>query len=138
VGDLDHDLVDSYAAAVGATDAMRVLKARGLVLDDDSTTVGCLLLFGAHPQSQLPHAHVRVVRHRGTTAETGARQQLLADVRVEGPIPHQLIEARRVIKEQLPTRQALGSDGRFGRWASCRRTRGWKVWSTPSSTARTR
>ena len=81
---------------------------------DGTTTVGCLLLFGAEPQAQLPHAHVRVVRHRGTTAETGSRQQLLADVRIEGPIPHQLVEARRVIKEQLPTRQALGSDGRFG------------------------
>lgn len=113
-GDLDRDLIDGYAEAVVATDPARVLKARGLVLDDDRTTVGCLLLFGEHPQAQLPHAHVRVVRHRGTTAETGARQQLLADVRVEGPIPHQLVEARSVIKEQLPTRQALGSDGRFG------------------------
>lgn len=62
----------------------------------------------------MPHAHVRVVRHRGTTAETGSRQQLLADVRIEGPIPYQLREARAVIKEHLPTRSALGSDGRFG------------------------
>lgn len=113
-GGLDRHLVESYAEAVGASDAMRVLRARGLVLEDGTTTVGCLLLFGAEPQAQLPHAHVRVVRHRGTTAETGSRQQLLADVRIEGPIPHQLVEARRAIKEQLPTRQALGSDGRFG------------------------
>ncbi len=113
-GELDAELTESYAEAVGAPDAHRLLKSRGLVLDDDRTTVGCLLLFGEHPQTQLPHAHVRVVRHRGTTAETGIRQQLLADVRIEGPIPHQLVEARRVIKEQLPVRQALGSDGRFG------------------------
>jgi ATP-dependent DNA helicase RecG len=113
-GDLDRHLVESYAEAVGASDAMRLLQARGLLLEDGTTTVGCLLLFGAEPQAQLPHAHVRVVRHRGTTAETGSRQQLLADVRIEGPIPHQMVEARQVIKEQLPTRQALGSDGRFG------------------------
>jgi ATP-dependent DNA helicase RecG len=113
-GELDPDLTDSYAAAVGSSDPSRLLKARGLVLDDGRTTVGCLLLFGDHPQAQLPQAHVRVVRHRGTTAETGTRQQLLADVRIEGPIPHQLVEARRVIKEQLPVRQALGADGRFG------------------------
>jgi ATP-dependent DNA helicase RecG len=113
-GELDLDLTESYAEAVGAPDPRRLLKSRGLILDDDRTTVGCILLFGVHPQTQLPHAHVRVVRHRGTTAETGTRQQLLADVRIEGPIPHQLIEARRVIKEQLPVRQALGSDGRFG------------------------
>lgn len=113
-GDLDADLTDSYADAVGAKDARRLLRARGLVLDDDRTTVGCVLLFGTHPQSQLPQAHVRVVRHRGITAETGSRQQLLADVRVEGPVPQQLVEARQVIKDQLPVRQALGSDGRFG------------------------
>ena len=112
--ELDHDLTESYAEAVGATNARKLLKGRGLILDDDRTTVGCVLLFGVYPQTQLPHAHVRVVRHRGTTAETGTRQQLLVDVRVEGPIPNQLIEARGVIKEQLPVRQALGSDGRFG------------------------
>lgn len=62
----------------------------------------------------MPHAHVRVVRHRGTAAETGSRQQLMADVRIEGPIPHQLGEAREVIKAHLPTRSALGADGTFG------------------------
>lgn len=113
-GELNPELTDSYANAVGATDAHKLLKGRGLILDDDRTTVGCVLLFGVHPQTQLPHAHVRVVRHRGTTAETGTRQQLLADVRIEGPIPNQLVEARHIIKEQLPVRQALGSDGRFG------------------------
>lgn len=113
-GVVDDGLTASYADAVGAPDARRLLQARGLVLADDRTTVGCILLFGIHPQSELPHAHVRVVRHRGTTAETGARQQLLADIRIEGPLPHQLVEARRAIKEQLPVRQALGADGRFG------------------------
>lgn len=113
-GPLAEDLIRGYAEAVGAPDATRLLKARGLLLEDGRTTVGALLLFGEQPQAQLPHAHVRVVRHRGTSAETGARQELLADARVEGPIPHQLTEARRVIKELLPTRQALGSDGRFG------------------------
>ena len=72
-GELDLDLTESYADAVGAADALRLLKARGLILDDDRTTVGCILLFGSTPQAELPHAHVRVVRHRGSTAETGAR-----------------------------------------------------------------
>lgn len=113
-GELDPHLVETYAEAVGATDERRLLKARGLILDDDRTTVGSILLFGIQPQALLPHAHVRVVRHRGTTAETGTRQQLLSDIRIEGPVPHQLAEARSVIKEQLPVRQALGADGRFG------------------------
>jgi ATP-dependent DNA helicase RecG len=50
-GDLDAELTASYAEAVGATDVRRLLRARGLVLDDDRTTVGCVLLFGVHPQS---------------------------------------------------------------------------------------
>lgn len=111
--ELDQQLVENYARAVGATDPFAVLRARGLVLDGDRLTVGCVLLFGQHPQAQLPHAHVRVIRHRGTVAQTGVRQQLLADVRVEGPIPRQLVEARSVINDHLPTRQALGSDGRL-------------------------
>lgn len=113
-GDLDDELLAGYAKAVGAQDPIRLLQARGLVLGADRPTVGGVLLFGRHPQDVMPHAHVRVVRHRGTTAETGSRQQLLADVRIEGPIPHQLHEARAAIKEHLPTRSALGSDGRFG------------------------
>lgn len=113
-GELDESLVNNYAQAVGSTDPQCLLKARGLLLANDRTTVGSILLFGRSPQTDLPHAHVRVIRHRGTTAETGSRQQLIADVRIEGPIPHQLSEARTTIESLLPTRQALGTDGRFG------------------------
>ncbi len=137
-GELNTDLMTNYAQAVGASDPRRLLRGRGLILDDDRTTVGCLLLFGVHPQTELPHTHVRVVRHRGTTAETGTRQQLLADARIEGPIPIQLLEARRVIKEQLPVRQALGSDGRFGPVGIVPEDAWMEDSSTRSFTARTR
>ncbi len=113
-GALDEQLVDSYAKAVGAPDAARLLMSRGLTLPEGAATVGGVLLFGLDPQAELPHAHVRVVRHSGTVAQTGSRQRLIADQRIEGPLPRQLVDARAAIKALLPTRQALGSDGRFG------------------------
>lgn len=42
---------------------------------------------------------MRVLRYRGTERWTGARQQLLDDLRLEGPIPVQLTEARQAILE---------------------------------------
>ncbi len=115
---LDHSfdakLLDGYTNAVGASDPMRLLRSRGLVLQDDRTTVGSALLFGSEPQAQLPHAYVRILRHQGRIARTGTRQQLLLDERVEGPLPEQLTQARAIIKANIPTRQALGIDGLFG------------------------
>ena len=37
----------------------------------------------------------------------------MSDVRCEGPLPRQIDTARRAIKESLPSRRALGPDGRF-------------------------
>lgn len=61
----------------------------------------------------MPEALVRVLRYRGRERGTGARQQLLDDIRVEGPIPTQLINAREEIKRLQPARRALTSSGRF-------------------------
>jgi ATP-dependent DNA helicase RecG len=109
---LDRELVDQYATAVGATDPERVLAARGLLSDGRLTIAGCLL-FAEGPQAFLPEAIVRVLRYRGQTRGSGARQQLTSDVRIEGPIPRQLMLARDVIREEQPIRRALGSSGRF-------------------------
>lgn len=114
-GDLDPDLLRSYADAVNHPDPDRLLAARGLVTRDGQLTVAAVLLFAEHPQTFLPEASVRVLRYRGTERGTGARQQLLDDVRIEGPIPVQLTEARQAIFDRLPTRRALTSAGRFER-----------------------
>lgn len=111
--ELDDDLLASYADAVRHPEPVRLLAARGLVTPAGQMTVGGALLFGAHPQTRFPEASVRVLRYRGTERGSGARQQLLDDVRCEGPIPELLMQARREIFERVPTRQALGSDGRF-------------------------
>lgn len=113
--DLDDNLLQSYAGAVNHPDPDRLLSARGLVTRDGQLTVAAVLLFAVRPQTWLPEASVRVLRYRGNERGTGARQQLLDDVRIEGPIPWQLTEARQAIFDRLPTRRALAASGRFER-----------------------
>jgi ATP-dependent DNA helicase RecG len=112
--ELDHDLLESYASAVGHPDPVRLLQARGLLTRERGLTTGSVLLFGNDPQTRYPEATVRVLRYRGTERGAGARQQLVADVRCDGPIPRLLGLARDEIYRRIPTRQALGRDGRFG------------------------
>jgi ATP-dependent DNA helicase RecG len=112
LSDLDQGLVQHYVEATGATDATRLLRNRGLAEDATLTVAGCLL-FAAHPQTWLPEAFVRVLRYRGIERGSGARQQMLSDDRFEGPIPDVLKAARMRIAELVPTRRALGREGRF-------------------------
>lgn len=110
---LDRSLLDGYAEAIGAPDGLRLLRARGLATDSGLTVAGGLL-FAALPQEFLPEAFIRVLRWRGKERGSGARQQLLEDMRVEGPIPEQLRDARLHVQRLQPTRRALQPDGRFG------------------------
>jgi ATP-dependent DNA helicase RecG len=111
---VDSDLVLEYTLRLGANDPERMLHARGLAIDDQLTVAGTLL-FASLPQRFMPEAFVRVIRYRGTERGVGAGQQISNDIRVEGPIPRQITEARRAIVELQPTRRALiASEGRFG------------------------
>ena len=111
--DLDANLLDSYASAVRHTDPFRLLQARGLVTRHGALTVGALVLFGLEPQARYPEAIVRVLRYHGTERGTGSRQQLLDDLRCDGPIPVLLFNAQQAISERVPSRRVLGPDGRF-------------------------
>jgi ATP-dependent DNA helicase RecG len=113
LADLDVLVADGYAAALGQTDRTRVLLARGLATKDGDLTVAGTLLFAAAPQTWFPEAFVRVIRYRGTGRGTGARQQIVEDVRCEGPLPKQIREARETVREVQPTRRALGRGGTF-------------------------
>lgn len=113
LSDLDPEVVGSYAEALKHPEPERLLTARGLLTSAGELTVAALLLFAGEPQRWYPEASVRILRYRGTERGTGARQQLLHDQRVDGPIPVQLGIARKEIFGQLPTRRALGSGGRF-------------------------
>ena len=112
--ELDRRLLQQYADAVDHSDRTRLLQARGLLTRNTELTIGSLLLFGNEPQARYPNALVRVTRYRGTERGAGARQQLISDMRFEGPIPRLLREAQHAIFDQIPKRRALGEDGRFG------------------------
>ncbi len=109
---VDQALLKGYAIAIGAPDPIRLLRARGLASDDELTIAGCLL-FAEAPQAFLPEAFIRVLRYRGRERGTGARQQLIEDIKLEGPIPSQLRDAREQVERLQPTRRALGEGGTF-------------------------
>lgn len=109
---LDDSLLDSYAGALGARDPVRLLRARELATEDHLTIAGCLL-FAESPQRFLPEAYIRVVRYRGKDRGTGSRQQIVDDIRVEGPIPEQMRTARELTERLQPMRRALGPQGKF-------------------------
>ncbi len=113
LADLDHSLLASYADALSHPDPQRLLVARGLATPSGELTTAAVLLFAQEPQRWFPEASVRILRYRGTDRGTGSRQQLLHDRRIDGPIPRQLQEARAEMLTQIPTRRALGHDGRF-------------------------
>jgi|SRR6187549_508586 len=109
---VDRSLLGDYARWAGASDPMRLLHARGLANDGELTIAGCLL-FAESPQAFLPEAFIRVLRYRGRERGSGARQQLVDDIRLEGPLPRQLRQAREQVERLQPTRRALGEGGTF-------------------------
>ena len=113
VADLDAERLSEYAQAAGSSNPKRLLVARGLVAADDEVTVAAALLFAPIPQTWLPQADVRVVRYRGRERGSGRHQQIVSDVRFDGPLPHQLSAAREAIAGLVPSRRALGPGGRF-------------------------
>lgn len=110
--DVDPKLLDEYRELVGGQDGGRVMVARGLLVDERLSVAGCLL-FAQHPQTWLPEALVRVLRYRGRERGSGARQQLAADDRFEGPIATLIGAARTRVAELQPARRALARSGRF-------------------------
>ena len=112
LADLDHQLVDDYAARLGAPDPYGLLRARGFI-DGKRLTIAGSLLFAREPSQIVPNAHIRVSRFSGTQRGVGARQRLRDDVRIEGPIPRALPLARERIANWQPTRRASGAHGRF-------------------------
>jgi ATP-dependent DNA helicase RecG len=113
--DPDAGLVRRYQEALRATsEAEVVLAARGLAAaGSGGLTVAGLLVLGRNPQAHFPEAHVRLLRYGGSSRETGARANVLADVRVEGPLPAQIEGARARLREWIPTAMRLGREGRF-------------------------
>jgi ATP-dependent DNA helicase RecG len=112
VDDLDIELVARWVPVGDRSEALRVLTARGLVRGS-RLTVGGALLFSRAVAAELPEAHLRVIRYRGTERTSGSRQNVTFDQRFEGPLSNQIDDAADAITALAPVRQALGVDGRF-------------------------
>jgi ATP-dependent DNA helicase RecG len=111
-GCLEMELLQGYADAREAPEPIRLLQARELATDDQLTIAGCLL-FASSPQKFLPEAFIRVVRYRGKDRGTGSRQQIVEDIRAEGPLPQQMLKARDLTQRLQPVRRALVESGKF-------------------------
>jgi ATP-dependent DNA helicase RecG len=114
---LDPRLVERYLQRVRAqAGAKAVLPARGLAVERGGVlrpTVAGLLAFGGSPQTFFPEASLRLLRYRGTSRETGARANVVADRRLEGPVTAQIDAARRLLRRWLPEAIRLQHEGRF-------------------------
>lgn len=116
VNDLDMALVANYRSSAGFSGTRtQLLRNRGLLTNDDVVTTAGYLLFAPDIGDRFPQAHVRVLRYRDDHRGTGSGLTVEAgrDVRVEGPIPRVISEARRVIDEWQPMRRALNEHGEF-------------------------
>lgn len=115
-GDLDHELIEFYKGATGATQpTIRLLENRSLVTTRGEVTNAAVLLFGKSPQRWFPQAYVRVLRFMDDERGTGARLSLEegSDLRIEGSIPRIVQEASKAIENLIPRRRSLAPDGTF-------------------------
>jgi ATP-dependent DNA helicase RecG len=117
--DLQDALVARFVASVrGSGSPPAVLRARGLVTmhaEQPRPTVAGVLVLGSTPQLELPEAFIRLLRYSGSSRETGARTNIVADQRIEGPLPTQIDRARELLRTWLPEAIRLQSQGRFER-----------------------
>lgn len=115
-GDLDTALIANYRESAGFSGThTQLLRNRGLLTQEGVVTTAGYLLFAPDPGERFPQAHVRIIRYRENERGTGAGLNIDAgrDVRVEGPIPRVINEARRVIDDWQPLRRALTETGEF-------------------------
>ena len=110
---LNFDAVAEYAAKIGAAAPDNLLQARDLIGGNGEPFTAGQLLFGLNPQRAYPQAYVRVLRFEGRERRTGTEQNLVSDIRCEGPLPRQIDAARQAVREALPKRRSLGPNGRF-------------------------
>ena len=117
IADLDPAQVQTLRSTLGVSGTdHQLLAARSLLSSRGEVSVAGYLLLAEHPQTLMPHAHVRILRYLSPAPGTGARHTMAddGDRRIEGPLPKVLEAATRQIDEWMPNRRALKADGRFG------------------------
>jgi ATP-dependent DNA helicase RecG len=107
IDDLDHDLLDNYARRVEHDAPLRLLADRTSTRGKQ-LTVAAVLLFAKQPERLIPSASIRIVRHQGRHRQYGEAQRVVADERIDAPIPRLIQQAQGVIARHQPMRRALG------------------------------
>lgn len=115
IADLNSKPLHEFADAIGASSVDKMLVARDLVDRRGRLTVAAALLFADRPQQEFPSAIVRVLRYGEADRGAGATMSLEdeADLRVEGPIPQQIMAAASHIDRLIPKWRRLAASGRF-------------------------
>lgn len=118
IDDLDWNLIKQYTNLLdpSVSSDLDVMKGRGLIREKNGQlhiTVAAILLFGKYPTQFLPAARVRFLRYEGTTAEVGAKFNIVKEVNIEKPLHLLLIETRNLLESQMREFQQLGRDGVF-------------------------
>jgi ATP-dependent DNA helicase RecG len=73
----------------------------------------CALLFARDPIAIFPGCKIRFLRFEGTFEGTGERWNAVKDIVIEGNIPFLVLEAERILDQQLRTFSKLGADSKF-------------------------
>lgn len=97
--DLDWRAAADYASHLAGFENMppaEVLRLRGCLTPDGQPTYAGLLLFGRHPQQQLPSAQILVARYPGRQmGDTFLRQV------IDGPLPRQIAQAEAFVIDNM-------------------------------------
>lgn len=113
VSGLSDQALASYASDIGASSAETALSGRHLLTRSGDVTVAAELLFGTDPQEFFPNAAIRVLKFDSPRRETGQRQNLVEDVRIEGNLPTMIRDAVTTVRQLLPRRRHLDTGGEF-------------------------
>lgn len=97
--DLDWPAAAEYAMRLSGFEDLspaEVLRVRGCLTADGQPTYAGLLLFGRHPQQQLPSAQILVARYPGRQmGDTFLRQV------IDGPLPRQIAQAEAFVVDNM-------------------------------------
>ncbi len=113
-----HEFADRFAKARSLsphTDEEILALAR-LGKKKETTFIpnmACALLFAADARLIFPGCFIRFLRFGGETEGTGEKFNAVKDIQIEGNIPSLIVQAEKVLDDQLREFSRLGKDGRF-------------------------
>jgi ATP-dependent DNA helicase RecG len=121
--DFREDLLNDFAESVrvrhemsSALSTAEILELRRLGKRHAGKFIAntaAVLVFAKDPLTVFPGCKIRFLRFEGETEGTGDKWNAVKDVPIEGPIPHLIREAERVVESQLRDFSRLGNDGKF-------------------------